>query len=251
MFALTLLLFYIYVGGGDCTTCKDFVATNLPCVDVPACGSTSLGKLKINKLSNGLAASSSTSDVEICHNESDLKIKIISLQQKYYSNHEFSDCNDSIFNSDIAEVFIAPWFKNEPDPHCYSEIDVSPSNKLFESGIYNPNLNHTGVSNYLFDCATSGVKHSTFSSLSNGIWTEDLSIPWSVINHPYGCPSTGATSTEVKANGVYRANFFRVNELVPTDTCSSTSCEYMAWSPTGSNPPAFHEPTKFGYLVLL
>jgi hypothetical protein len=50
----------------------------------------------------------------------------------------------------------------------------------------------------------------------------------------------------------YRANFYRVNELEPVgqQLCSSSSCEYLAWSPTMVDPPAFHCPKKFGYLIL-
>eukprot|EP01034_Spumella_vulgaris_P026409 gene26409-32987_t len=80
-----------------------------------------------------------------------------------------------------------------------------------------------------------------------------------VIDKPNGCPSEPKGSLNIRnlremdatpSSVVYRANFFRVNELVSSPTCSSSSCEYLAWSPTGVNPPAFHEPTKFGYLVL-
>jgi len=231
-------------------TCADFSGTNLPCVEVPLCSTTKTGHISINKLSNGLGNSKSTSNIDICFDEKFLTVKIDSLKQIYYSNHVYSSCNDAIFNSDISEVFIAPWYKSAPTPHCYSEIDVSPSNFIFESGIYNPNLNHSGVSNYLINCGTSGITHSTAIDKASSSWSENLSIPWSVIDKPYGCPTASSEAESSTVSDVYRVNFYRVNELVSTSTCSSTTCEYMAWSPTGSNPPAFHEPTKFGYLVL-
>eukprot|EP01036_Dinobryon_divergens_P025890 gene25890-34482_t len=87
------------------------------------------------------------------------------------------------------------------------------------------------------------------------IWTTTIEIPWSVIVHPNGCPiSTSSYLNKENAITIptaLRANFYRVNELSVSDgdKCSSSSCEYMAWSPTLSNPPAFHEPTKFGYLI--
>jgi hypothetical protein len=50
---------------------------------------------------------------------------------------------------------------------------------------------------------------------------------------------------------VYRANMFRISQLTSSGAkCSSASCEYLAWSPTLSDPPAFHEPTHFGYLLM-
>jgi len=230
-------------------SCTTFQNTNLPCVEVPQC-STASANVTINKLSNGLGASKSHSTLQLCYDSTSLKFTIDSMEQSFYSNHVYGSCNDNVYNSDISEVFIAPWYTDETTPHCYSEIDVSPSNKIFESGIYNPNLNHSGISNYLIDCDSSGVTSSTTINTSNNSWQEILSIPWSIIDNPYGCP-VSQQKTLTTASKVYRANFYRVNELVSVSTCSSSTCEYMAWSPTGSNPPAFHEPTKFGYLVLV
>lgn len=254
--ALLLTAFKNFASG---FSCADFSSTNLPCVEVQHCSTLQKVSLSINKLSNGNGASKSSSDVSLCFDETDLKIQINSQRQQYYSTHAFDECNDSVFNSDVAEVFIAPWYKNEPTPHCYSEIDLNPFNKLFESGIYNKNLNRTGITGTTFDCGTSGVKHSTTISDSNS-WTESLSIPWNIIDKPYGCPVAEPLKSlnirnlretaSTAASSVYRANFFRINELSSSPTCSSTSCEYLAWSPTLVNPPAFHEPTKFGYLVL-
>ncbi len=236
--------------------CADISTSGMPCVDVPLCSSGKTGSVVVNKLSNGLGSSKSASQVDLCYDTAYLKIKYSSFKQQYFSNVVYDECNDSVFNSDVAEVFIAPQLQSETAPHCYSEIDVNPANAIFESGIYNPNLNHTGIIGYSIDCGSSGIVHSTVVDKSSNTWTESLSIPWNVVDHP-NCPSareavvsTSTTAATAPAYPVYRANFFRVNELVSVPTCSSTTCEYMAWSPTGSNPPAFHEPTRFGYLVL-
>jgi hypothetical protein len=159
---------------------------------------------------------------------------------------------------DVAEAFITPSVGEAPEsaPHCYSELDISPGDVMFESGIYNPNLNHTGISGTLINCSTSDVLHSTdLSSLSSGqSWTASLAFPWVLLNCPRGCPITSdycvGNITERKA--LYRANFFRINQLLPgSDTkCSSSTCEYLSWSPTMQDPPAFHEPNYFGYLVM-
>jgi hypothetical protein len=255
-FVLLLKAFESFANG---FSCAEFSSTNLPCVDVSHCNMQNVS-LAVNKLANGNGASKSSSDVFLCYDDAGLNIQVSSQRQQYYSTYAFDECNDSVFNSDVVEVFIAPWYKTEPNPHCYSEIDLNPFNKLFESGIYNKNLNHTGITGTTFECGTSGVKHST-TILDGNRWLENLSIPWSVIDKPAGCPSAKSSpkslnirnlreSASSAASSVYRANFFRINELSSSPTCSSTSCEYLAWSPTGVNPPAFHEPTKFGYLVL-
>ena len=220
----------------------------------------------IDTLSNGNGKSKSKSDVYFCYDNDNFIIQFESFNQSIYSQKVFEDCNDSVYNLDVVELFISPWKLNGisadlAGPYCYSEIDISPFNKVFQSGIYNKNLNHTGVANYPLDCATSGIRSQTDVNKSiPSIWTTTIEIPWSIIMNPNGCPiaTSGKNSSaeEKKVDAiviphVLRANFYRVNELSVSagSQCSSSSCEYMAWSPTLSNPPAFHEPTKFGYLI--
>lgn len=227
-------------------TCADFKSTGLPCVEIPSCDSGKTGTVVVNQLSGGQGKAKSTTKVGVCYNAGSLSFEMTNAAQNYYSSYNYGACNDNVFNSDVVEVFMAPWSKDEPSPHCYVELDVAPSNAIFQSGIYNPNLNHTGVKNYLIDCESSGVSSTTNVNLASNTWVETLTVPWSVVDKPYGCPVSVPTG-----NQVYRMNVYRVNELSAVTTCSSSTCEYMAWSPTGSVPPAFHEPTKFGYTIIV
>ena len=237
------------ISGVAAYTCDDFKSTGLPCVEIPTCASNVVTGGVVNKLSNGLGSAKSVTKFRACYDESSLSFEMNNYNQYYYSSYNYGACNDNVFNSDVVEVFIAPWSVEEPTPHCYSELDVAPSNKIFQSGIYNPNLNHTGIKNYLIDCESSGVASSTEVVLSSSAWIETLTVPWSVVDNPNGCPVSAKKSSP--ASKVYRFNVYRVNELSSVSTCSTSTCEYMAWSPTLSNPPAFHEPTKFGYAVLV
>jgi len=234
---------------------------DVPCIDIKSCDSSNdKATITINKLSDGKGPSLSSSLVSLCYDNDGLNINVEAYNQLYY-NGIYSHCNDAIFNLDVNEVFIAPDVDGS-DPHCYNEIDMSPTNVMYEAGIYNPNLNHTGLVNKLYDCTLSGVIHESQLDLSKATWTSKLLIPWSVIHCPVGCPlSTYEASCNNIHNygqlhNIYRANFYRINEIVSTSTCSSgysspQTCEYNAWSPTDVYPPSFHEPPKFGYLVLV
>lgn len=145
-------------------------------------------------------------------------------------------------------MFFAPHMEKEP--HCYNELDISPYNVMYNSGIYNKNLNQTGAVNTEFACESSDVTHQVVTDRSAHEWTASMTFSWSLLNCPVGCPLPNYCG-HTQPNQIYRVNFYRVNELVETSKCSSSTCEYMAWSPTMANPPAFHIPTKFGYAVLV
>ena len=130
----------------------------VPCLSVPTCSNGAVST-KINQLSNGKAESVGTSIINICYNADGLFIKHEADNHTISALNSYNSCNDDIYNLNVAELFIAPFLREEPVPHCYSEIDISPKDVMFESGIYNSNLNHTGISNYLIDCSVSGVKH--------------------------------------------------------------------------------------------
>lgn len=215
------------------------------CVKVPNCAK-GFAYLNISMLSSGVTTSRSSSTISLCYDSVSLKIVHIANMQEFFPVSNYEECNDNIFYLDVVEAFIAPYVESEP--HCYTELDLAPKNQFYASGIFNPNLNHTGVTNSLLNCSMTGIIHQTEIEFLSQKWTATMSVPWTVLDCPHGCPLDSYCST--KANRVYRANFFRVNELVATTKCTSTECEYMAWNPTLANPPAFHEPLYFNFLVL-
>lgn len=244
LWAVSLLSLAVYVSSLSCDDIKD---KSVPCVEVPRC-SDSTSTILVDQLSTGLGASVSSSSIDLCFDDTYLRLNNVANGQKYLTETPYTECNDAIFNSNVAEVFIAPHMEEEP--HCYNELDISPFDVMFDSGIYNQNLNQSGIVNYEFDCATSGILHSVTVDMAHNTWTAQLSFPWSLVNCPYNCPLPQYCGHSTP-NNIYRANFYRINELVDTAKCSTSTCEYMAWNPTMANPPAFHVPTKFGYLVLM
>ena len=202
----------------------------------------------------------------MCYDEEHLYVKHNAMNQQYLTKNEYIQCNDDIYNSDVVEMFITPYI--EEQPHCYNELDISPFNVPFQAGIYNANLNQSGIVGTDFGCESDfhEIEHKTTQNMDSNNWMADMSFSWKLINCPYNCPlseycndaeatdntsvkSTNSINTINNVKDIYRVNFFRINELIETTLCNSTICEYLAWNPTLANPPAFHVPTKFGYLI--
>lgn len=243
---LAVLLVFLTVGLAK--TCDDYASTGLPCVEVPRCDNVgSKAEITVNKLSNGLGGSKSYSTISMCFDDSNLYVTNTAMKQMYFSNPGYKNCNDPVFNADVSEMFVAP--NMEPTTHCYNELDISPFNVMYDAGIYSPNLNHSGVVGTEFNCDGTGINYKAVVDTKGNSWTSTMSYSFALLNCPNNCPLRQYCG-HTFVNEVYRANFFRVNELVETSKCSSSTCEYMAWSPTNCNPPAFHEPTKFGYLLM-
>lgn len=233
--------------------CAKFGVPNLPCVEIPRCPSRN-GAIDIRLLSSGAIPSQETTahSTVLCHDETSLTIEVELNQQRVASsmnNNPYTTCNSAIYNLDVFEMFIAPGLE---DPHCYTEIDISLSGVPFFSGIFNPNLNHTGITNYLIDCTASGIEYGVSNSRvqETQSWRAALKIPLALINSPTGCPSNKTSSPSF-----YRANFYRINskveEAAQNQKCSPETCDYLAYSPNGVEPPSFHEPKAFGTLVFV
>jgi len=247
-----------HAGINSCSDVHDF---SVPCIEVPKCSSGGTGTLTVDQLANGNGDSTATSNILLCYDQDKLHVTHIANDQLYFApNENFSECNSDIFSSDVAEMFIAPYMEKEP--HCYNELDISPyfGGVRFDAGIYNVNLNQTGISGTEFGCeGEQGFADITSSvTLDETIsqWKASLTFNWALINCPVNCPLQLHYCGHDTPNSVYRANFFRIHQLMADkNQCRSESgedsCEYMAWSPTLANPPAFHVPTKFGYLVLV
>lgn len=225
-----------------------FNTSSLPCLEIPRCKDDSDAvSFVMNQLSTGKGQSQAFSEVSLCYDDLQLYVTHTAFHQTSLTPTDYNQCNDAIFNSNVMELFIAP--SMEETPHCYNELDISPKNVMFDSGIYNPNLNYSGITGTIFPCATSGISHEVVVDEKNSLWRAEMTFPFSLLNCPFSCPLARYCGHSTP-NNIYRANFFRISELTPTSKCSSTSCEYLAWNPTMRDPPAFHEPTKFGYLLL-
>lgn len=253
---MALLAFFMDTVGGSSTSCGE-LNPKVPCLEVPKCNSSTgpPALVRIDHLSNGLPASEVAQTTQLCHDgEGDFLQVSFDIEQQGVSaslDSKYTTCNSGVFNLDVMEAFIAP---PGGSLHCYTELDLSMANVPFFSGIYNPNLNHTGIVGTSIDCASSGIAHSTdtASLKAQGRWTSSIRVPFSLLRCPAGCPEACPPSN---SNNVWRANFYRVrvNDAAVMDTqrCTTEFCDYLAWSPTNVSPPSFHEPLSFGFLVLV
>lgn len=227
-------------------TCSESSFNGLPCAEIPRC-SAGASTIAVDQLSNGFGTSSAASHISMCFDDFNLYVNHTAAGQQFLNDPGYTVCNDPIFNADVAELFIAP--NMESTPHCYNELDISPFGVMFDAGIYNENLSYKTVEGHQFACTGTGITFSTAVNMDEQKWEAYLSFSFELLNCPHDCPLARYCGHSTP-NDIYRANFFRINELTPTSHCSSSTCEYMAWSPTMVNPPAFHEPSKFGYLLL-
>ncbi|KAJ1437745.1 hypothetical protein B484DRAFT_444936 [Ochromonadaceae sp. CCMP2298] len=245
---LARTVYLLLAGVGVAALKCESMPSDLPCVEISRCRSGDPNAtVTIDSLSNGLGKSKAVSTVSLCFTDTDLYLHHEAAGQLYLGETSYQQCNSAIFNSNVAEFFVAPTLD---EPHCYNELDISPFDVMYDAGIYNPNLNHTSVQGTTFDCATSSITHSTSTLMSENQWKVDMSIPFSLLNCPYNCPQHCPLANRNGPHDSYRVNFFRISQLTQNPQCSSSTCEYMAWSPTDVNPPAFHEPLKFGNLLL-
>jgi hypothetical protein len=250
MISFAIFSLGLYLWGAHAQNCTGLD----PCVVVPSC-SNSKASIYLNKLATGAGRSSTLSRVDLCWSQSGFNLVFDMVNQTWFNPNPFTACNSPVYNLNVAETFIVPQFVDEDSPPCYSELDISPNDVMFQSGIYNPNLDGINISSTFMKCETSGVTHETAADQRNQEWEATLMFPWSVVNCPAGCPiSNHCLSIKAPTQGsVYRANFFRVAELasIPIGSaCTPATCEYVAWNPTFQDPPAFHIPKYFGYLVL-
>lgn len=175
-----------FISAASSLHCDHYADTGLPCVEVSRCSDSVMAQVQITKLSNGLGDSKSYSDISMCFDDINLYVTHNAYKQIHFTNPGYKECNDPIFNSDVAELFIAP--NMESVPHCYNELDISPYNVMFNAGIYNQNLNRTGIEGYEFDCVDNGITYSTFMDMTSSYWRASMSFSFELLNCPYNCP---------------------------------------------------------------
>jgi hypothetical protein len=168
--------------------CSEISDKSVPCVEIPKCSTdeANVATIEINQLSTGEGKSQAMSTVTMCFTDTTLNVVHNAMGQQYLSPTSYIDCNSAIFYSDVAELFIAP--NMEDEPHCYNELDISPYNVMYDSGIYNPNLNHSGVQGFEFPCDTSNITHTTDINMDSNQWQAKMTFPFSLLNCPYDCP---------------------------------------------------------------
>ena len=129
--------------------------------------------------------------------------------------------DDALWTEDVFEVFLSP-----EDPQLvYYEFEVNPLGALFDARVESPEGRRTTMRvETSWDCPG----YSARVRRRERLWSALVTIPLA--------PMKG------EAARTWRANFYRVDR--------GKTDEFTAWSPPMADPPDFHVPARFGYLVL-
>ena len=143
--------------------------------------------------------------------------------------------NSMVWLEDAVELFIAPCSE---DPQVYYEFQLSPANVNRQVKVIPP---QEDTKSFTFDDSwrCEGLITETYvhgylndrTRKSKG-WQGVISIPSKTFLAPGQTVRTGDT---------WRMNLFRIDRG-PADM-------FCAWSPTFFEPPFFHSPKHFGYLI--
>jgi hypothetical protein len=128
--------------------------------------------------------------------------------------------DDPLWTEDVFEVFLAPAGSTE----TYYELEVNPLGALFDARIESPEgRRETMRVETLWNLPGLSARVERRARR----WSALLRIPL----EPLGA-----------SPGLWRANFCRIDRGDPD--------EFSAWSPTFTDPPDFHRPDRFGFLVV-
>ncbi len=137
-----------------------------------------------------------------------------------------------VFLEECLEFFCAPF----GDPYQYREINVNPLGAVFDTTIRWPQgpaaLPERRDS---WNCRDLVCKVRVKGTVEQ---PDDVDEGWEC---SMALPFRSLTRYAPKPGVVWRANFYRI-ERAPKE-------EYWCWSPTLTNPPSFHVPARFGYLI--
>jgi hypothetical protein len=131
--------------------------------------------------------------------------------------------DDALWTEDVYEVFLAPI---DP-PVVYFEFEINPLGALFDARVRSPDLVRATMN---ADVAWNLPGLRGASRVRPGRWTATLKIPIAPLLEGRSNPR------------LWRANFYRVDR--------GAKDEFSAWSSGATEPPDFHEASRFGRLNL-
>lgn len=143
----------------------------------------------------------------------------------------FTQRDEPLYDQDVAEIFLCP----TGELRNYFELEFSPHAVIWDGLTVNPGLGPQTVESDPswtcegLQCLAHIERAPKGSARPDRWWSVEVAVPFKGLAVPVPVPGDR-----------WRANFYRIDYTTPA--------EYSAWSPTFANPPAFHVPTRFGWL---
>ena len=145
---------------------------------------------------------------------------------------DFTKRDEYLWNEEVVEIFIDV----DDVPETYVEIEVSPSNIIFDSYIVDPeNIDLPATASFDLPGLKTGVNVQGTLNQREDVdksWTVEIAIPFRDI--------ANENTKLVGPDTAIKLNFYRLDKNQGTEPKS------YAWSPTDKS---FHKPSVFGKLI--
>jgi hypothetical protein len=140
--------------------------------------------------------------------------------------------NQPIYEEEVVEAFLAPG----PDPRCYLELETSPRGAWFEARVESPDGDRRTMRvDRDWRCMGWERAVQVRGTLER---RDDLDVGWTV---EWAIPFAALGAAAPEPGARWRANFYRIDR--------EGAGQFAAWSPTLADPPDFHRPDRFGWLL--
>jgi len=185
------------------------------------------------RLANGAGEPQLPTEVRACWDNDNLYLAFVCVDTDIWGTMRKRD--DPIYEEEVVEAFLC----SGRDVRRYYEFAFSPHNVVFDAMIECP---ESGDRRFLkvdagWGCAGLHSAVQVVGTLGDRSdvddrWTVEVALPFSQIGREEHSPVEGER---------WRANFYRIER--------AGEGEFSCWSPTLTDPPNFHVPARFGYLV--
>jgi len=186
--------------------------------------------LKNSRDKQAISDANYTTAIQVFHDTENLYLAFTANDLNIHS--QFTNRDDSLWLQEAVEVFIDTDIST---PNQYAEIQVAPSNILYDSYIVNPTkIDVPATKKFNFKNIRTAVQvNGTINNNKDKdqSWTVEIAIPFEELLKDF--------EPEKLSTYNWAINFYRINQ-------DGGPLKYMAWSPTEGS---FHQPTRFGTLV--
>lgn len=179
------------------------------------------------RLADGSAEARQQTRLELAYDDAGLEVIFTCEDEDAWGTFERRD--DPLWQEEAVEVFLAA---GAADPELYYELELSPRGVLFDARVENPNSRREDLRVHVdWDWHDIEAETGPIGASDRQDWRARLFLPWAALGLDAPPP-------------ILRANFYRIERP------RGGPAEFSCWSPTLKSPPDFHQPARFGTLLL-